>query len=37
MKGIKGKTWNNPTLAGPYLLIRNNKEAACFELRLAGT
>lgn len=37
MKGIQGKTWNNPTLAGPYLLIRNSKEAACFELRLAGT
>ena len=29
---IKGKTWNNPALAGPHLLVRNNQEAACYEL-----
>jgi len=29
---IKGKTWNNPALAGPYLLVRNSQEAACYEL-----
>ncbi|MCH8981343.1 PQQ-binding-like beta-propeller repeat protein, partial [candidate division KSB1 bacterium] len=29
---IKGKTWNNPALAGPYLLVRNGQEAACYEL-----
>jgi outer membrane protein assembly factor BamB len=26
------KTWNPPTLAGEYLLVRNDKEAACFRL-----
>lgn len=28
------KTWNVPTLAGPYLLVRNDHEAALFELPL---
>jgi outer membrane protein assembly factor BamB len=30
------KTWNNPALAGRYLLIRNDKEAMCYELSLEG-
>ncbi len=29
---IKGKTWNNPALAGPYLLVRNSQEATCYKL-----
>lgn len=31
---IDGKTWNNPALAGRYLLVRNAEEAACYELPL---
>jgi outer membrane protein assembly factor BamB len=29
---LSSKTWNHPTLAGRYLLIRNALEAACYEL-----
>ena len=29
---LASKTWNNPALAGPYLLVRNDREAACYEL-----
>lgn len=31
---LGGKTWNNPALAGKYLLVRNDHEAACYELPL---
>jgi outer membrane protein assembly factor BamB len=33
---LDGKTWNTPALATPYLLVRNDVEAACYELPLAG-
>jgi outer membrane protein assembly factor BamB len=29
---LSAKTWNPPALAAPYLLVRNDKEAACYEL-----
>ncbi len=29
---LSSKTWNHPTLAGKYLLVRNDQEAACYEL-----
>jgi outer membrane protein assembly factor BamB len=33
---LEGKSWNSPALAGNLLLVRNNHEAACYELPLAG-
>jgi outer membrane protein assembly factor BamB len=33
---LNGKTWNNPALAGRFLLVRNDQEAACYELPLAS-
>jgi outer membrane protein assembly factor BamB len=32
---LTSKTWNHPTLAGRYLLVRNDREAVCYELPLA--
>ena len=29
---IEGQTWNPFALVGPYLIVRNEKEAACYEL-----
>ena len=29
---LSSKTWNNPALAGRMLLVRNDQEAACYEL-----
>jgi outer membrane protein assembly factor BamB len=34
-KVFDDKTWNPPALAGEYLLLRNDKEAACLKLRRA--
>ena len=35
-QAVDGQTWNNLCLYGPYLLVRNSREAACYELPLAG-
>jgi outer membrane protein assembly factor BamB len=32
---LSSKTWNCPALAGRYLLVRNDTEAACYEVELA--
>lgn len=34
IKLIEGKSWNHPTLASPFLLVRNAREAACYRLPL---
>lgn len=31
-QAIEGKSWNPPALAGPYLIVRNHLEAACYRL-----
>lgn len=33
-QALDGKTWNNPALSGAYLLVRNDEQAACYELPL---
>lgn len=35
LDALSSKTWNHPTLVGRYLLVRNNREAVCYELPLA--
>ncbi len=35
IQALEGKTWNNLTLVGPSLLIRNGEQAACYQLPLA--
>lgn len=32
LEALNAKTWNPPTLAGRWLLLRNDREAVCFEL-----
>ena len=33
---LSSKTWNQPAVAGRYLLVRNDREAMCWELPAAG-
>jgi hypothetical protein len=35
-QAIEGTTWNNFALYGPYLAVRNAREAAVFRLPLAA-
>jgi outer membrane protein assembly factor BamB len=34
---LEGKMWNPPALAPPFLIVRTEKEAACYRLPLAGS
>lgn len=34
---LKGKTWNTPAVAGGYLLVRNDRAAACYQLPIRNT
>ena len=36
LDALHAKTWNTPALAGGYLLVRNDQEAACFKLPLVA-
>ncbi|MBX3414816.1 MAG: PQQ-like beta-propeller repeat protein [Pirellulales bacterium] len=35
LPALSGRTWNHPTLAGRLLIVRNDREAVCYELPLA--
>ncbi|MEW6303444.1 MAG: PQQ-binding-like beta-propeller repeat protein [Verrucomicrobiota bacterium] len=34
LPALSAKTWNTPALAGEFLLVRNDQEAACYKLPL---
>jgi outer membrane protein assembly factor BamB len=34
-RALQSKTWNNPVLIGDLLLVRNDREAACYRLPLS--
>jgi len=36
LAALSSKTWNHPTLAGRYLLVRNDREVVCYELPVEG-
>lgn len=35
-RALEGKTWNPPVLAGEFLVLRNDREAVCYRLPVAG-
>ena len=37
LPALSSKTWNHPTLAGRYLLVRNDREAVCYRLPVEST
>lgn len=37
LAALHEKTWNNPVLSGPYLLLRNDKEAVCYQVAVQET
>jgi outer membrane protein assembly factor BamB len=34
VEALSSKTWNHPVLAGRFLLLRNDREAVCYELAI---
>ncbi len=36
-QALDGKTWNNPVVSGEFLLVRNDREAACYHLAVERT
>ncbi|MEX1228833.1 MAG: PQQ-binding-like beta-propeller repeat protein [Planctomycetaceae bacterium] len=32
LPALSDRTWNHPALAGPYLVVRNDRDAVCFRL-----
>ena len=32
INALSSKTWNHPVLAGRFLLVRNDREAVCYQL-----
>jgi outer membrane protein assembly factor BamB len=37
LPALHEKTWNNPVLSGPYLLLRNDREAVCYQVAVQAT
>jgi outer membrane protein assembly factor BamB len=37
LSALHEKTWNNPVLSGPYLLVRNDREAVCYQVAVEAT